>query len=446
MTASPPSIPALTSLWASAEALLAADDQRAAIAEAIDHGHFRPHEDELLKDWFARLLTVRAGLWELIADTSAALDDDLRRVRRRKELAVFLVGYAAACLVVRLDLFLVEDLATDSLVRRKLNEGAPEHRVPRKQFTAIFESLSDPAQALVMHEAMRLARRRRGSIARLADDPTIGFVVARLDWLEATLDPSKRRFFGLVASFIDHWLRRRAASGQQRTVFAAIEAGGRVASEIGDPFHSKRLDADTQRRLVSLLQPGDVVVTRHDRAFTNLFLPGYWPHAALYVGSEADRARLEVAIDPERARRWTGDRCFLEALKDGVRFRPAIETLAVDAVAVIRPHLAARDIAIGIGRAAVHEGKLYNFDFDFFRSDRLVCTEVIYRGFDGLGPLVIPLQERAGRQTLSAEDLLELALVGRMYEPVAVVGAPGAEDEVVCGAAATMVLRGTLGG
>ena len=73
----------------------------------------------------------------------------------------------------------------------------------------------------------------------------------------------------------------------------------------------------------ALLQPGDVLITRHDHAFTNLFLPGYWPHAALYVGSEGDRERMGVSLDAERAARWRGDRRVLEALKDGVLFRPS---------------------------------------------------------------------------------------------------------------------------
>ncbi len=190
-----------------------------------------------------------------------------------------------------------------------------------------------------------------------------------------------------------------------------------------------------------MLQPGDVLITRHDHAFTNLFLPGYWPHAALYVGSEGDRERMGVPLDAERAARWRGDRRVLEALKDGVLFRPLEQTLAVDAVAVIRPQLGREDIARGLGRAVEHEGKSYDFDFDFFRSDCLVCTEVIYRAFDGLGQVRIPLTERSGRPTVSAEDLLDLAVAGRGFDPVAVCGAPDCPDRIVDGEAARDVMR-----
>jgi len=202
-----------------------------------------------------------------------------------------------------------------------------------------------------------------------------------------------------------------------------------------------RVDDEVRRRLEALLRPGDVIVARHDRAVTNLFLPGFWPHAALYVGTEADRERMDVSIDSERAERWCDDRRVLEALKDGVLFRPLEETLAVDAVAVIRPRLDDAGIAQALARAVRHEGKLYNFDFDFFRSDRLVCTEVVYRAYDGVGPLRIPLRERTGRPTLSAEDLLDLAVDGEGFEPVAVFGAPTCPDRLVEGEEARAAIR-----
>ena len=73
-----------------------------------------------------------------------------------------------------------------------------------------------------------------------------------------------------------------------------------------------------------------------------------------------------------------------------------------------------------ITRALGHEGKPYDFDFDFTRSDRLVCTEVVYRAYEGIGGIQFELTRRAGRWTLSAEDLLSMALDGRHFEVAAV--------------------------
>ena len=54
----------------------------------------------------------------------------------------------------------------------------------------------------------------------------------------------------------------------------------------------------------AVLQPGDVLVTRHDHAFTNLFLPGYWPHAALYLGPGEQLQPLTERLREDAAYRW----------------------------------------------------------------------------------------------------------------------------------------------
>jgi hypothetical protein len=151
-------------------------------------------------------------------------------------------------------------------------------------------------------------------------------------------------------------------------------------------------------------------------------LPGFWPHAALYVGTPAQRAASGIEVDPDKEQLWIGDVCVLEALKDGVRLRPLGETLSVDTFVILRPNLEPESINRAVERALQHEGKMYNFDFDFFNSDRIVCTEVIYRAYDGLEGLVIPLCERAGRKTFSAEDLLDYALDTQAFSPVAIFG------------------------
>jgi hypothetical protein len=134
----------------------------------------------------------------------------------------------------------------------------------------------------------------------------------------------------------------------------------------------------------------------------------------------------------------------LEARKDGVLLRALDDTLRVDAVAVIRPRIAPDMLAQALSRALAHEGKLYDFEFDFFRSDRLVCSEVVYRGFHGVGGLEFTLTRRAGRPTFSSEDLLRMALEDRGYEVVAVFGAPACENSIVLHNEARRALQQTL--
>ena len=88
-----------------------------------------------------------------------------------------------------------------------------------------------------------------------------------------------------------------------------------------------------------------------------------------------------------------------------------------------------------------HEGKSYNFDFDFFRSDQLVCTEVIYRAYDGIGNKSIPLKERMGNQTLSAEDLLDLSLDTDWANVVAIYGVGKSQKSLTTGIDAVSILK-----
>ncbi len=431
---------ALRSLIDAAGGLESVEVLRQHLDMAVARGYFRPAEEDRLMAWMGALLSVRSGLWEILEEVSEPIEGALDRVLTVDHQRLFLLGYGAACQIVKLDRFLVHSLATESLVQRKINEGDEERRIPRKQFTEVFKSLSDPLLAKWMHDAMRHAKRFRGELEALACDPTVGFVAECLEQLEQPLNPRKRRFFGLLLAYREHSLRRRGASARQKTELTLLEAAGRLVAEVNGQLMMPRIHTGVQERLNEILKPGDVLVTRHDLALSNLFLPGFWPHAALYVGSEAERQELGVELDEERRGRWRGSRRVLEARKDGVLFRALADTLEVDAVAVIRPRLEPAEIGRALSRAATHEGKMYNFDFDFFRTDRLVCTEVIYRAYDGIGAMQFELAERSGRLTLSAEDLLDLALAGEMFEPVAVFGAPSCLGELVCGAAARQAL------
>ena len=187
----------------------------------------------------------------------------------------------------------------------------------------------------------------------------------------------------------------------------------------------KRVTPGVRRKLARLLRPGDVIVTRHDDAASNLFLPGFWPHGALYIGTESQRQQIGSELQVANVDVTADSICVLEARKDGVLFRPLSDTLSVDACTVLRPRLTPEQIHEGIQRAMTHEGKPYDFEFDFRRSDKLVCTEVIYRAFHGSGSIRFDLKPRMGRVCLSAEDLLDTAIDTEFFEVVAIYGVAG---------------------
>ena len=167
------------------------------------------------------------------------------------------------------------------------------------------------------------------------------------------------------------------------------------------------------RAFESQLQPGDILLERRNWYLSNAFLPGFWPHAALYVGRLDDLLELDIADDPtvqpfleeylETAADGR-DHTVIESVSEGVIFNSLTESMHADYVAVLRPRLSHEEIGEAIVRAFRHHGKPYDFEFDFFTSDKLVCTELVYRAYEGM--LQFDLVRVMGRDTLPALELV----------------------------------------
>jgi hypothetical protein len=138
---------------------------------------------------------------------------------------------------------------------------------------------------------------------------------------------------------------------------------------------------------------------------------------------------LTAVLAPDPINAWAdGDDhpCVLEAMKDGVRIRSVNSPVNSDSVVVVRPLLDDGPVAAALAQALMHEGKAYDFDFDFCATHRLVCTEVVYRAYEGIAGVQFDLHRHAGRFALAAGDLLRMALARRYFEVVAVYSQPHA--------------------
>ncbi len=220
--------------------------------------------------------------------------------------------------------------------------------------------------------------------------------------------------------------------------FAEWMGDTRVA-RIGRPLVSRE---DVEALVLPRLQPGDVIVTRQNWFLSNIGLPGFWPHAELFVGTAAELATAFdadpavsawVARQPERVSRlsellrkrypakWAtyadgvdfqghGPIRVIEAISEGVSLTAAEHAFGVDYLAALRPRVPALDKARAIERAFKYLGRPYDFDFDFFSDSTLVCTELVYKAYQpgaDVKGVSIDLVDVAGRRTLPANELVK---------------------------------------
>jgi hypothetical protein len=176
-----------------------------------------------------------------------------------------------------------------------------------------------------------------------------------------------------------------------------------------------------------LLQPGDIILERREWFLSNIGLPGYWSHAALYIGTAVERqayfnkgSHLEkdlLSHYPEAYQKSLSIQKdgqlprVIEAISEGVTFTTLEHSIAADSVVILRPRLSLAEKEIAIQHAFHFSGRPYDFNFDFLTDSALVCTELIYKVYEPstfYTGIKFPLRSLMGRQLMTANDIAEM--------------------------------------
>jgi hypothetical protein len=173
--------------------------------------------------------------------------------------------------------------------------------------------------------------------------------------------------------------------------------------------HRYLIQSEQIENLSHHLQPGDILLQRREWYLTNVGIPGFWTHAALFIGSPTQRNAFsqypEVkdwleqmgadSMDNLIQQRYPDAYCgmqtpyhrdgrlpeVLEALSPGVILTSLHYSATCDSLAVLRPRLPPADRAAAVVRAMQYHGRPYDYTFDFMNDERLVCTEVIVKSY-----------------------------------------------------------------
>ncbi len=415
-----------------------------AYIDNLDRPYLTPTEDEATRRLQVSYWQLRQALFEVVFELRERAASDKSEYRE-----LFLPGYAGALVLLDAARYLREVFHQRKLIRDKLNEADPAFGIPSGVYDTVQSSWTRPTHIWSLFEAARYFETLRGRWDSIVDEeqrPLLRIIEQLGSRLQLTWsDYAKVRLRFRVRQLWSYLKGDLLGSA----MFQIQKSAGILAADKYLKFgHVPVLPDSVQQALARLLRPADILLVRKEYALTNYFLPGYWPHSALYLGTKSELETMGPDIQQALVHRCPTMQprekptagLVMEAMKDGVLIRGIESPFASDSILVIRPKLREESIHQVIARAILHEGKEYDFMFDFAVATRLVCTEVIYRSMDGLEGLSFPLTSRAGRMTLASEDIVKQALAGCGLEILATY-LPSISEQLIVGDDAFQTVR-----
>ncbi len=376
-----------------------------------ERSYYRPEDDEEIRRMLVSYLTFRTALLRTVwyYQRHDELADD------RAALRALLLHYTAAALAYDYAARFVLAFDGAALAIRKLNEAEPRWDLPAGTYDAIRANLGHVAHRRWLEDGWR---NYHATLPRwTAHGLRTGEPYASFHQAIAVAGENTAR---LSEKLVRYKLQTAVADVGKFTRGGWYRASSAVSTLIGDTrIREPRLGAGliTPEQVEALqprLRPGDIVIERRNWYLSNAFLPGYWPHSALYVGTAAELRAMGLEKNPQVAKHLEAFArldaaghapAFIEAVSEGVVFTTLEHSIGeADSVAVLRPRLTFEQTKDVIARAFSHAGKPYDFDFDFFSADKLVCTEVVYRAFGSY--IDFPLVDVLGRKTLPALEIV----------------------------------------
>jgi hypothetical protein len=152
-----------------------------------------------------------------------------------------------------------------------------------------------------------------------------------------------------------------------------------------------KLKGEHYRLVKPLLKAGDILLQRYEAWIDKWFIPGFWNHAAIYVGNTEEQV--------------------IHAVSDGVLIEDIINFMRTDHMIILRLDDEPR-AQMAIERAQSIIGAEYDFSFNFKDNTQFSCTEVVDYCYPGL----FVQARRLGRYMLAPDDIATSAALRTIWD------------------------------
>lgn len=301
-------------------------------------------------------------------------------------------------------------------IRTYFNEGIPEQGIESDTYIRLQNKLTDPDELLRLNTG-----RAYNAVLNNGASP----LTELIDKYLLGVDDSIHSYSHLIADKPLSFLERNSF----KLWFPVQKQSAINISYVRTTSRDYHITAEQINQYREHLEPGDILLERREWHATNVGIPGYWTHSALYIGSLdflnthfANFAALEGKTFAEFMEEHYPDayKQMLENDENGYKYsvieskRPGVILMSLegsanaDSLGVLRVKKLDLEKQFKIVTQALdHFGKPYDFDFNFVTDNAMVCSELVYKAYQDISELSIEPQEFNGRLIVSPNQFAE---------------------------------------
>ncbi len=319
------------------------------------------------------------------------------------------IALSAVASLALYDTFLLNcELVLDNEpIRKALNQGDSGLGVPEDQVDGIIRSYLSYAQRTEIYRTLRDIR-EAGPWWEASKDEQIVWLRERIAASPSGAILSKTRRVPQKEAIVQSAVLVKSdfrEIGDEMMNGVSKSFGntvGLVAYRRGKMYGSEKIENDVR----AVLQPGDILLEKTPFRLTDKFIPGFFGHVAIWVGTAEQLQKLGIWNDPLVAQYHEAilaGNGVVEALRDDVQASPLARFLNIDDLCVIRcKQLSDDERRAVILRALRQIGKPYDFNFDVETIDSIVCSELVYVVYTNIN---WPTDRTIGRWTISPDQV-----------------------------------------
>jgi hypothetical protein len=298
----------------------------------------------------------------------------------------------------------------DSKLRRILNERDPGYAVTSAALARVtlnYNSISNRAR---VRKAIRFYERESARFKKALDASSDSGYLSMLISQSPSYTMVKKwspmyvvgRKLGFLTGITNDTVIDMEREGVSLFSMVFGNAVGLVETRKGKLYKNGDVLADVS----SNLRAGDILLEKTPFRLTDKLIPGYWGHAAVWIGNEAELKELGIWETPLVGRyrdEIREGRLVVEALRSGVEMNSLEHFLNIDSIGILRkPDQSREGRANTVIQALRQVGKPYDFNFDVESKGRVYCSKLVYLSQSGID---WPTRKTLGRTTFTPDDV-----------------------------------------